>query len=265
MQWLILNGITGNPMLSLVLLMCLGWIADRFTLGLLPNPIRALLRWKRATTLENQIHINPHDRRARFELADLLIHQRRCAAAVEVLKPNLVAGDDDAATLFLMGVACFGSNHPNEGEVFLTEARKSEPNYRGGDIELELGRGFLGAARFAEAAVHLRSYLENHPGSVETRVLLARALEHTEGHVSASRLREEAWDAYRTAPIFQRRRERLWAWRVRPGRPLAYAAVAAALGFALFHWLEPTRRPTSPFRSASMAAPGYRTDELTPE
>ncbi|HEX8705290.1 MAG TPA: hypothetical protein VF815_41040, partial [Myxococcaceae bacterium] len=47
---------------------------------------------------------------------------------------------------------------------------------------------------------------------------------------------------YVAAPGFQRRRERMWAWRARPSRPATYAAIALillVLGYQVASRLQP--------------------------
>ncbi len=64
-------------------------------------------------------------------------------------------------------------------------------------------------------------------------------------------MRDEAWKDYVSAPGFQRRRERGWAWRARPCRPLAYAALAA-LVLGLGAWAVNTvQPPEDPYASGS--------------
>ena len=69
--------------------------------------------------------------------------------------------------------------------------------------------------------------------TVEGKVLLARALAAGGDATTASKLKDDAWRDYAAAPRFQKRRERFWAWRAKPARPLSYLAVAVVIG-ALF-------------------------------
>ncbi|HET9452229.1 MAG TPA: hypothetical protein VFO83_15170, partial [Aggregicoccus sp.] len=69
--WMLLARLTGSPLLSLLALLLLYLALDRFTLQLLPSPLRAWGRWRRAAQLERGLAVNAHDRRARYELADL--------------------------------------------------------------------------------------------------------------------------------------------------------------------------------------------------
>src|SRR5262245_45333341 len=95
LQWIILTSITGSPLLSALILLVIWWATDRVTLRVLPDPIRALRTQMRVSRLEGELVGNPHDRRARLELAEIMLGRRRYARAMELLRPNLEAGDDD--------------------------------------------------------------------------------------------------------------------------------------------------------------------------
>lgn len=231
--WLILSQVTGNPLLALVLLFVGGWALDQFTFGILPSPLRAWRRFRRAGALEREIGINPHNRKARFELADLYLEHRRPAKALEVLKPNLAAGDDDAATLYLMGRAAYGTGHAKEAETFLAEAMDRDPEYRMGAIFLELGRGRLAQGDPAGARAALDEFCNRRKGTVEGKVLLARACAQSGDPARAAELRKQAWADYAHAPRFLQRQERWWAWRLQPWRPVALAIGAALLAAGL--------------------------------
>jgi tetratricopeptide (TPR) repeat protein len=233
--WMILSSLTRSPLLSLVLVFGAAWAVDRFTVGLLPSPLRLFGRWRRAGQLERMMLANPHDRRARFELADLRVGQRRYAAAVELLKPNLAAGDEDVDTLFLLGVASLGAGQTAQGELLLDEAEKLNPDYRMGAIDLERGRWRLARGDVQGAVTALERFCKSRHGTVEGRVLLAKALDKGGRDADAALMRDEAWKDYVSAPGFVRRRERSWAWRARPSRPLTYA-VLAALVLGLGAW-----------------------------
>jgi tetratricopeptide (TPR) repeat protein len=230
--FILFSALTGSPVLSVVLVFAFVWVADRYTVGILPSPFRALKRWQRASHLERVLQGNPHDRRARYELADLWVGRRKYAAAVEVLKPNLEAGDDDVGTLFLLGVAYLGAGDMARGELLLEEAAKADAGYQMGAIDLERGRWRLARGDLKGAKEALERLRGARPGTVEGRVLLSRVLERSGQDGEAALVREEAWKEYVAAPSFQRRRERLWAWRARPSRPLAYA-LALAVGLVL--------------------------------
>jgi tetratricopeptide (TPR) repeat protein len=237
--WLGLTAVTGSPLLSLGLLVVAWFVLDRFTLGILPDPLRAVLRWRRIGQLRRTLAQNPHDRAARFELADLLVAQRRFGAAVPLLKANLEEGEDDAATLLLMGQACHGIGKHDQAELFLESAAEHQPDFRHGAIQLERGRGLLQKGDAAGAKAQLQAFVTARRSTVEGRVLLAGAHAKLGEATEAAKLRDEAWSEFTLAPRFQRRRERWWAWRARPSRPLLYLVIAAACGLLVSQVLVP--------------------------
>ena len=244
--WQLLYMATGSRLGAFGLLLIIWVVADRFTFQVFPSPLRLWSRWRRAERLRHLLLTNPHDRQARRELAEILVSQRRFGAAVDLLKPNMDAGDDDTETLFLMGVACFGSGRSDQGEVFLAAAREQEPTFRLGAIDLELGRWRLARGDAKGARDSLEQFCQVQHGTVEGKVLLARALGASGDPPGAARLRAKAWEEYRAAPLYQRRRERLWAWRARPSRPVTYAIVVVVLIVGL--WRMELPAPSAPPR-----------------
>jgi len=226
--WIILSSLTGSPIGSAIAILVFYWAVDRFTFRMLPDPVGFVRKRMRAGKLRRDLVGNPHDRRARYELAEIMLDRKRYARAVELLRPNLEAGDDDVPTVFTMGVACLGAGHSQQGEKLLDHAAEKDAGFRLGAIELERGRWRLqrGDAKGAQEA--LKKALGFRSGSVEARVLLAKALEAGGDDGAGALMREEAWREYVGSPAFHRRVERFWAWRAKPSRPALYAAVAAA-------------------------------------
>lgn len=233
-QWLILSRLFGSPLGALAALLVGGWLVDRATVGLLPRPLRMLNRASRQRELRRVLRNNPSDRRARFELADQL-QWARPREAMELAKRNLEAGDTDPDTLLVMGVACFRAGHAKEAELFLREAIAQAPTYRSGALWLELGRGLLSANDPRGALEALRELLRERPGSIEGRVLYARALTAMGDLAGAKAQRAQAWIDYRGAPGFFRREQRLWAYRAQPWRVLPWVVGLAAI--LLVVWL----------------------------
>ncbi len=229
--WYLLARMTGSPIASAVGLLIFYWAIDRYTLGVLPDPFRFVNALRKQWRLEQHLKVAPHDRKARTELSELYLARKQYAKAVEVLRPNLEAGDDDIATVFDMGVACLGAGHTTQGEKLLEHALEMQPDFRVGEIYLALGRFRLARGDHAGAKKALEQLIAARKGTVEGRLLMSRALEGLKDDGAAALMRDQAWDEYVAAPRFQRRRERLWAWRARPSRPLMYAT---ALLLALF-------------------------------
>ncbi len=230
--WLLLvlvSLVTGNPLAALGLLLAVLWVADRVTLGAIPDPGRAFARWRRAGRLRTTLAANPSDRRARLELADLLL-ARRPAEAAELLRRNVEEGDEDVLTAFLLGAALARSGAHDGAERAFAVARDLDPAFRMGETELELGRLRLARGDAAGAREALERLVAARPGTVEGRWLLSRALAGLGDGAGAERVRDEAWREFRGQPRFRRRFDRRFAWRMRPLRGAAVmAGVVAAI------------------------------------
>jgi tetratricopeptide (TPR) repeat protein len=224
--WYILARLTGSPIGAAIGLLLFFYFAERFTLGVLPDPLRFINRLRKQWRLETHLKNNPHDRKARMDLAELYLQARAYAKAVAVLRPNLEAGDNDINTVFTMGLACLGAGHHEQGEKLLAHALDMQSDFRVGEIHLVLGRWRLARKDFKGARSALEELVRSRKGTVEGRVLLSRALLGLGDDGAAALMRDQAWDEYVAAPRFQKKRERLWAWRARPSRPLMYAAMA---------------------------------------
>ncbi len=129
-----------------------------------------------------------------------------------------------------MGAALGRTGAYEQAERALEIARQDDPRFRAGELDLELGRQRLARGDHAGAREALNRLLEQRPGSVEGRYLLARALDHLGEAAAAREAREQAWSDYQTLPRFHRRHERRFAWRLKPWRPvLVGLAIAGAL------------------------------------
>ncbi|MFL5321129.1 MAG: hypothetical protein ACJ790_15825 [Myxococcaceae bacterium] len=233
MLWIVLSSVFRSPVLAGAAIIIGGFVFEQVAVGVLPSPLRWWRRRSRISRLEHSLLVNPNDRRARFELAQSYVDSRRYQKAVDMLKPNLEAGDDDPHTLFVMGVACLGAGHAQQGETFLEAAEAQDPDFRMGEIDLERGRFRIERKDYKGAVAVLEKFCKRRSSSVEGQYLLAKAVELSGDDASAALRREEAWKQYVTSPGFQRKRERLWAWRARPSRPLMYGTLAL-LGFLAF-------------------------------
>jgi len=228
MQFSLLWWLTGNPIAAAALLLVGYAVADWYTFGFLRGLSRAVRNLRRAPRLARQIAVNPHDRRARVELGELLVEQGRFARAVDVLRPAAQEDPHDLAALFPLGVACLRLGRIEEGELFLREVHGADPEFRLGRAPLEIGTQRLRRGDAAGAVEPLSRYVAAHPHRVEGHYLLSVALRRSGDAAGAMRERARAWEEYDTALPYQRRMDRRWAWRARPSRPVLYGAVACA-------------------------------------
>lgn len=237
--WIILSAVFRSPILAGVAVLVIVLVADRVAIGVLPDPFGFFKRWSRTSRLQRTLLQNRNDRRARYELAEIYVSRKKFQQAVDTLKPNLEQGDDDKHTLYLMGVACLGAGHSQQGETFLDAAEALEPNFRMGDIDLERGRYRIARKDFTGAVKALRNFTQKRQSSIEGQFLLAKALELSGDDATAALERQTAWSHYVAAPGFQRKRERRWAWSAKPSRPLLYGTLLAVVLVAFFRFITP--------------------------
>jgi hypothetical protein len=256
LQWIILSRLTGSPVGSALALLIIWYAVDRFTIGLMPSPLRWISKWRYRQRLEKAILANPHDRRARLELAQLEVERGRGKRAMELLRPTFDAGADDIQSVFTMGQACLLEGHLSQGEKLLAHAEDMDPDFRLGEIHLVLGRARLKAKDYAGAQRALSTLVKLRTGTVEGRVLLAQAYAGAGDDVTALAHQDAAWHEYVVAPRFKRRQERLWAWRARPMRPLLYGTLLIAAAALLISVAAPALNAWA----HSQAADGSYTD-----
>jgi tetratricopeptide (TPR) repeat protein len=227
--WSLVSVVTGNPLLAAGIVLALWFLGDRATFRILPDFGRWFGSRSRAARLRQALDMNPHDRRARFALAELMLGRGADREAAALLRANLEAGDRDVFTLAALGTALARTGQHEEAERLLAEARRLDPGFRMGELDLILGRMRLALGDAAGAREPLQRLLIHRPGTVEGRYHLASALDRLGDAAGAARLREEAWREYVQQPRFRRKEDRRWAWRIKPWRP-ALVAVAVLLG-----------------------------------
>src|SRR5688500_19680958 len=99
MLWIILSPVLRNPILAGVLVLVIGFVTDCVAIGVLPDPFRFISRWRRKSRLQRTLLQNRNDRRARFELGEIFVGEKKYQLAVDTLKPNLEAGDRKSTRL----------------------------------------------------------------------------------------------------------------------------------------------------------------------
>lgn len=223
LMWILLSALLGNPLIAAALVLGFFFFSGRYAFAA-PPPLRLWRQSQRAAVLDRQLADNPHNRAARFERAELYLLRGRYQRAAEILRPNL-SQDDDNDTFFVMGVASYGSLDRELGEKLLTTVAERAPNFRYGAPLLELGRYRLANGDAANARPLLERYCQLNSSSVEGRVLLSRACEGE----AALAARQDAWKVYTSLPRFQRRKERLWAYRANPTRAGVVIGIVVAL------------------------------------
>src|SRR4051812_43777562 len=132
--------LTGSPVAAAVVLLAAYAIADWYTFGFLRGVARTVAGFQRGRRLRLVLLHNPHDRKARADLGEILVSQRRFERAIEVVKPLADADPHDLRALLLLGIACLATGRVEQGELFLSAVHKADPAFRDGEPLLELAR-----------------------------------------------------------------------------------------------------------------------------
>lgn len=229
--WLLVARLTGSPLGAALVVVLAAYFAQRYSFGF--GGLAALRAWRRISALERVIANNPHDRSARFELAEILLTWRRYRKAADYLRPCLERDHDDD-TLYVMGTASYGAGDTQTAERLLREVADRSPDFRQGAVWLELGRGRLAHGDAAGARDALGVFIEKRTSTIEGRYLLGRALARLGDMKTAALLHRQAWSEYAQAPVFQKRRERIWAYRANPVRLAGVFVLIAGVATASY-------------------------------
>lgn len=233
--WMLVMLVMANPLLAGLVILAVWLLADRAWFAG-PKSWRWWKQRARVTKHRARLEVNPHDRDARFGMAEHLASTGRHDEALALIQQNIDAGDDDDETLLVAGIAAWGSSTPNGAELaeqYLAAAREKGSSFRAAAVELELGRGRLRRQQFQAAEEALRAAIDRRPGSIESHVLLAHALAGQGKTDEAQQIKKKAWQLYKESPRFQRRQDRSWAWRANPTAALRYIAVVVAVVVAV--------------------------------
>jgi tetratricopeptide (TPR) repeat protein len=228
----LITWVTGNPLLALVAVLLVTAAGYGYVLGSLFRIPRAVNRWLAIRELERAVQTNPHDATARADLGRLLVEAGQPERAVSHLEVARARAPEVVENTYYLGAARLGVGDGAGGRPLIEEALGRDPRIGYGEPHLRLADYYLDQRQPAEALIHLERFTELHASSVEGRYKLARAYLATGQADRARAALDDAVRAYRGAPGFKRREERLWRlragwrrWRIsgsgrdRPGAP----------------------------------------------
>jgi predicted Zn-dependent protease len=247
---MLLWAIGGAWAIAALVFVFVAWTLDGIRLRALPQLFALHHRRQREGKLRTRLDVNPHDRPARFDLAEVLVQTKRGDEALALVEANIAAGDDDAEHRLLAGMAAALASPEDALDVALRHfdaAAAHSRDFRSGAIDLERGRALWMHAAHERAVSALEEALRKRPGSVEIRTMLAESLAALGRTDDAARMRAEAVTRFGEAPKFERRMQRRWGWRAAPMLRWRYIAgvtgastAAALLVGAMLASCEPT-------------------------
>jgi tetratricopeptide (TPR) repeat protein len=210
----LLTWMTGNPILALVIVALISAAGYGYVTARIFRIPQAINRWLAIRELERTVAANPHDANARADLGRLLVEAGRPARALPHLEAAHARAPEVAETTYYLGAARLRVGNEAGGRSLVEEALARDPRIGYGEPYLRLADFYLDRGRAAEALPHLERFTEMHASSVEGQYKLARAALSTGQPDRARAALDEAVRAYRGAPRFKRREERLWRLRV---------------------------------------------------
>jgi tetratricopeptide (TPR) repeat protein len=209
----LLTWVTGNPFLALVAVVLITAAGYGYVFGSLFRIPRAVNRWHAIRDLERAVQTNPHDATARADLGRLLVEAGRPGRAVSHLEVARARAPEVIENTYYLGAARLRLGDGAGGRPLIEEALGRDPRLGYGEPHLRLADYYLDHGQTAEALVHLERFTELHASSVQGRYKLARAYLATGRADRARSALDDAIRAYRGAPGFKRREERLWRLR----------------------------------------------------
>lgn len=208
-----LTWLTGNPLLAILIILALavpGWLAGSRYAFRLSRRIRA---WGEAGRLRRSLQLNPHDAKARVDLAGLLARQGKFREARAEMEPVFSRVEDLPDANYVLGLCLLHDGDPERGRGLVERALALSPKFGYGEPYLRLGDFRAERGEWEPAAERYRQATAIYTSSVEGWYKLGQAL-HQLGRAEEARAAlREALTSYRTAPWYRRSDDRPWKRR----------------------------------------------------
>jgi len=218
----LLSRLLGSPLLALVVLGAMAYLADARWNGRWFLPGRMWQRRQAMADLRRTIERNEHDVGAHSDLGRLLVQQGRYEQAFPHLERAIRRMEESPETNFYYGVSLLHTGRSDEGERRVRRALEINPRFLYGEPQVLLARTHLErdaeeARRWAEQAVKLNT------SSVEGWVVLAEAEQRRGDEAAAHRAFEQAKNAYRQLPAYLHLPNRKWLVAAKRGARATHA------------------------------------------
>jgi tetratricopeptide (TPR) repeat protein len=205
--------LTGNPLLAVLIVVALavpGWLAgSRFALRL----TRRMRAAGEAGRLKRALEVNPHDAKARVDLAGILVRRAKYREARSAVEPVFSRVEDLPEAHYALGLSLLHEGEVERGRALIERALALSPKLGYGEPSLRLGDFHADRKEWELAAERYRHATEIYSSSVEAWYKLGRALAESGKHGEARAALQEALTSYRTAPWYRRTDDRPWKRR----------------------------------------------------
>lgn len=210
----LLNFLTGNPILSIIIILVVFYALERRFIGLTPSIVKPFRRVRQTTKLKKRIELAPNDVSSKLELARVLIERKKFRQARVLLEPLRDTMDESAEYLDDLGVCLLETGDPAQGEAAIRRALELNPRVKYGAPYLRLA-AFYSTRDAAKALSDLEQFQEMQSSSCEAYLRLAGIYKQMGRKEDAQAAVEEGLRTYKLLPRYKKRTERPWAIRLR--------------------------------------------------
>ncbi|MGZ4164531.1 MAG: tetratricopeptide repeat protein [Tumebacillaceae bacterium] len=210
----LLWGLTGNPIIAILVLLAIVYFVDRRFVGFMPSMIKPFVQRSRMSQLRNTIRLSPHDTSSKLDLARLLIEKKRFEEAAQLLQTASKVMPDSAEVLYDLGYCQLKLGQVVEGESLLLKALEINPRVRYGEPYLRMSEA-VAATQPEKAMRYLEEFRGIHSSSIEGYYQMGQLYTALGNKQQAQQAYSEALAIYRGLPPYKKRSERKWAWMSR--------------------------------------------------
>jgi len=209
----LLTWLTGSPLLAVLFLVALavpGWLAGSRLALRLSRRFRA---WGEAGRLRRLLELNPHDAKARVDLAGILARQGKYREARAQIEPVFARVEELPDANYTLGLCLLHAGEPDRGRELVERALEISPKFGYGEPYLRLGDFRAGRQEWEAAARRYRQATGIYTSSVEAWYKLGKSLAELDRPREARTALAEALASYRGAPWYRRPDDRPWKRR----------------------------------------------------
>ena len=211
--WILLNSLTGNPLIAVVLLIAFLYGGESWWRGRLWLPWAFFQQWMRIRELRATVQQNEYDLKAREDLGWLLVERRAYAEARPHLELVVAKSPTRAQAAWNLGRACLGLGDFDAGLAAIQSALQIRPDTGHGQPHFDLADFEYRRGRHKEAIAHYERGLAIHASSSEAYYKVGCCRAALGDKAGARAAWKEAVQIADVAPSFKRGRDRPWRWR----------------------------------------------------
>ena len=206
----LLASLLHSPLLALLVVIAVAYLADARWQGRWFDPRRLFSRQRAIAELRRTVAINEHDAAARNDLGRMLVERGSYGDALPHLERAMQRMSDSAETNYNYGRCLLRMGRDEEGERYIRRALEIHSRHLYGEPQVELARHFLKRDKIAEARRWAEEAVKLNTSSIEGWVLLGRAARELADPAAARKAFTAARDGYRQLPGYLRLPNRRW-------------------------------------------------------